>query len=364
MTPTVARHQIHVHHHGGDTDRLLVDAVRPLLLDLDRLGCRPWFVRHWRRGPHVRLVVRADESTLRERVLPAVGAHLDGPLAARSVTRVDLDAVLPLHRRLAELELDDGPLTPWHPDNSWHVEPYDDRLAVHGTAEASQLTADFLHETNMHAFTLVGEALARGDGGRRAAVFDIMVLLADRLAVGGLPLGHLSYRSHAQAYLAQAPDGDRRRRTWDDYHRSHGGELSDRIDALLGPTGDAHPAHAFVSAVGRYQEWGRNLWHRGLLPLGDDEQAEPDRVAAMAGLSPFHQALVGNDTWWNGVRTSAEFAGYRLALNLMYLQFTRAGLVPEHRYLLCHLVARTVESRTGRDAVDVVRAFGDGTVPG
>lgn len=357
------RHSVHVHHHGPDTDRLLVEAVRPLVVDLDRLGCQPWFVRHWRRGPHLRLTVRADEAALRDVVLPAVRAHLDPALAARPVTPVEVDAVLPLHRRLAELELDDGPLVPWYPDNSWHLAPYDERLAVHGTAEASALTASFLHETNADAFTLVDEALARGDGGRRAAVFDIMVLLADRLAVGGLPFGYLSYRSHADAYLAQVPDGDRRRRAWDDYHRTHATALADRIDALLGPAGDAHPAGGFVAAVARYQERGCDLRRRGLLPLGDDAGTGPDRTAEMARLSPFHRALVGNDAWWNGVRTSVEFAGYRLALNLTYLQFTRAGLVPEHRYLLCHLVARTVEERTGRDAVDVVRAFGGGTVP-
>ncbi|WP_192581499.1 thiopeptide maturation pyridine synthase [Micromonospora sp. AMSO12t] len=351
---------IHVHHHGTATDRLIVEAVRPLSRELAVHGHRSWFTRHWRRGPHVRLHVDADDRALREVVVPLTASVLEPYLPGLPTGEVDVEAVLPLHRRLARLELEDGPLTPWRPDNSWHVDRYDDRVAVHGTAEASALTADFLTDTNDHAFAVLADVVAGGN--LHAAVFDTMVALI-RPGIDGPGAGHLSYRSHAEAHLAQAPDGERRRRAWDAHHRANAAALEARLAAVLAG-GDASAPYgpaSFVAVLERYQARGRRLHERGLLPLGVgvDGSATTDEVRTrFRELSPFHRALAENEHWLTVVRPSVEFALFRLSLNLMYLQFTRMGLSPENRYFLCHLVAGAAEARAGRTAVDVVPALG------
>jgi hypothetical protein len=43
---------------------------------------------------------------------------------------------------------------------------------------------------------------------------------------------------------------------------------------------------------------------------------------------------------------------YRLVLNYMYLHFTRLGLTPIERFLLCHLTANAVEDCYGISAME------------
>jgi hypothetical protein len=355
MKSTRPWHSIHVHHHGEATSHLVVEAVRPVSRELERRGLPNWFVRHWRRGPHLRLNVQAGEDEFRDAV-PAVAEVLDPCLAALPATASDVDALLPLHRRLAEQERDPGPLTPWHPDNSWHVEDYDDRMAVHRTPEAAALVSDYLRDANEHAFAVTADVV--GGASLPAAVFDTMVLLADRLVHGGIDNGYLSYRSHAEAYLTFRPERAAWRREWDGYYRAHARVLADRVDRLVAPdaAGDPEPA-ALVDLIARYQSAGARLYERGLLPSLRIEGIAEQRDDPRAADSPFHHALLSSDFWTTRVGPSADFAMYRLALNLMYLQFTRLGITPHHRLFLCYLLAETVERRTGRSWADMIRSW-------
>jgi thiopeptide-type bacteriocin biosynthesis protein len=66
---------LHIFHHG-DLDSLLLEGLRPLVLEMFERGdtSRYFFVRYWNGGPHVRL-----------RVLPAPG--VEGPVLAQNLCR-------------------------------------------------------------------------------------------------------------------------------------------------------------------------------------------------------------------------------------------------------------------------------------
>ncbi|MEV4076865.1 thiopeptide maturation pyridine synthase [Nonomuraea fuscirosea] len=354
---TTGWHSVHIHHHGDATDRLLLDAVRPVMAELAECGHRSWFARHWRQGPHVRLNVEAGGTAFRAEVLPLVAARIGPYLARLPVTAHDEAAMAPLHRRLAEAEAEPGPLTPWYDDNSWHTEPYDARTAVHGTPEAAALYADFMCAANEHAFAVL-DGMARGRD-VLAAAFDAMVVVADEFHEDGIEAGYLSFRSHADAFLAQRDGGAARRREWEARFQDRAGVLGARLEVLLDPGSGAvdEATESLVAALLRSRERGLGLRERGLLPLGE-EDADPALVRdAYRELSPFHRALAENERWLAEVFPSTWFALFRLVLNPMYLQFTRLGVTPLRRYFLCYLIAAAVERRTGRQAADVLRDF-------
>src|SRR5262249_1734713 len=60
-------HSTQIHYYDDDKDGLLLDAVRPLIDDVAADVERVFFVRHWLRGPHVRLCVLAGDDVFRAR---------------------------------------------------------------------------------------------------------------------------------------------------------------------------------------------------------------------------------------------------------------------------------------------------------
>lgn len=317
-------HSVHVYYHG-DQDHLVVHGVQPLL----RNGSG-YYVRHWRRGPHVRVNLRGDT---RDAV-----ARLAGHVARfPSTTVLDEQATLPAHAALARAEGDDGPIAPWFPDNSVHEAPYENR--------AGELIADFYEATNGIAFAMAEQVL--GGGQRLNACFDLMVATAYAFSGGGLTRGFVSFRSHAEAFLAATPDAARYRAQWQDRYARTGAVLQGRIDAILS-TVDGH-----ADSVPLVRDWVdalRPIHARAGDLLGD----EPDPPPSTGGASPFHDALLAGPTYTREIRTAPWFRRYRVVLNLLYLQFTRHGVRPVDRLQLCHLTANAVEDRIGATALHLV----------
>jgi hypothetical protein len=137
---------VHISYHDvGGQDDLLLDAVRPLFARLGACGVRAYFLRHWRRGPRLRLHVHTDWEMFATLVRPAiddvVGTYLRAhPSTAHpSTAHLDPAALLPVHKRLAEREAEERPLVPWYPDNTIRQAARDPRVAVLGSWEAADL---------------------------------------------------------------------------------------------------------------------------------------------------------------------------------------------------------------------------------
>src|SRR6266550_9008553 len=133
------------YHDSSTVDDLILDAVRPAFAELSGAA---YFLRHWRRGPHLRLNVLASDEQLRATVLPVLRRTVGGYLRAHpSTAAMDLAALLPEHRRLAARERDTGPLWPPRPDNRLELESYDSRADVLGGEPAAELLADVYSAT-------------------------------------------------------------------------------------------------------------------------------------------------------------------------------------------------------------------------
>ncbi|MFC4585738.1 thiopeptide maturation pyridine synthase [Sphaerisporangium corydalis] len=333
---------IHVYYYEADKDALILEGVRPLFRRLAGQVGAMSFTRHWRRGPHLRLNVRAGAATFEKVVRPAAEEVIGGFLARRpSVRRRDPEAELPAHRRLAELEGDQGPLTPWHPDNSLRVAPYDRREDVLGNPETADLLADFHAGTTELAFGMIEEVSGPA---RLALGFNLMIATAHALSGAGITKAFVSFRSHAEGFLCGFPEGAGLRPAWDEHYARNADALVDRVDAVVATLADGRRNVPFVgewvTTLTPYRGRAGLLVRDGLVPMGDTAPAE----GGLAGLSPFHRRLFG-DPRWERTRVSADFLRYRLMLNLTYLYLTRLGVAPAERFLLCHLAANAVEDR-------------------
>src|SRR6266545_6088439 len=223
---------VHVYYYDEAKDDLVVEAVRPLLHRVAADVPSAYFVRHWRRGPHLRLNFRADPPTHERAVRPAVAEIVGGYLARRPSTAVvDPQRLLPLHTALAEAEQDFGPRSPWLPDNSVHEAEYDHRQHVLGGPAAADLLADFYVTTNDIAFTMAEQVLRGGQ--RLSSCFDLMIATAHAYSGGGLPRGFVSFRSHAEAYLVGTPNAEQRRDSWQQRYAQHGARLRARVDDVI-----------------------------------------------------------------------------------------------------------------------------------
>lgn len=352
-------HSIHVHYYD-DLDVLLLDAVRPLFRTLDGQVAAAYFARHWRLGPHLRLNVRAKNDSVDHTIRPAVDRIIGGFLTERpSTATVDPAALLPTHRRLAELEQESGPLLPWRPDNSIHWADYDRREHVLGSGAAADLLAGFYADTTDLVFAQLD--WVRSGGNRLRIAFDLMIAVAHALSGADITTSFISFRSHADGFLHFWPEGRGQRDAWDAHYRRHATDLTTRVKVLTSGI-DQGTVLPFVSewldAVRPYRTTGRDLLASGAivmpLPFTDFDPDSPVTEKASA----FHRALGTNEYFMETFRKSLWFATYRLMINYLYLHLTRIGVTPVQRFLLCHLAANAVEEAFDLSALEIAATAG------
>ncbi|MEU2631791.1 thiopeptide maturation pyridine synthase, partial [Kitasatospora sp. NPDC007106] len=312
---------------------------------------------HWRRGPHVRIPIEATPEAFDAVVAPAAADILGGYLRARPSTAVlDETAALEQHRRLARNEREQGPLTPWAANNSVETEPYDRRLTVLGGQAAADLLADYYTDTNDTVFAVL-EAV-RGGGSRIAPAVDLFIAAAHRF-LPPVTYGYLSYRGHADAFLAKQPDGLRER--FDRVYEANADHFRRRVATITATDGryEVPPFGGLLDTLLHYRERAAELIRAGELALDTDANGRPEEWGSSWGAwsdrSPFHRTLGGHRGAADQLGGWDAFRQYRVVLNWLYLNMYRIGIGELERNLICHVVARAVEDVHGVTAMDRIQ---------
>ncbi|QVQ51270.1 hypothetical protein J4H86_20975 [Spiractinospora alimapuensis] len=345
---------LHVVYYDRDKDHLLLEAVRPFFRRLSSTIPAMSFTRHWRLGPHVRLHLRCDAATMAGVVRPAARETIGGFLSRHpSRTVLAPEEYEQRHRELARLEDEHGPLTPWRPNNTLHEAPFERRPRALGSEEAVDLLADFHADTTELAFRILQDVSTGRP--RLGHALDLMIATAHVLSGVGVTTGFMSFRSHADAFLAMYPGAETLRGPWDDHYRLHEATLRRRVsDTVAGLDGDA-PTSEFVadwtSITRSYHVRASQLLARGQLPtehgFSTDANGNPP---PLVHVSPYHRAAFHNPAVMDSM-TAHWFVLYRTMLNHTYLFLTQLGVTPQERFLLCHLAARAVEDVFGVSAM-------------
>ncbi|GAA5020316.1 thiopeptide maturation pyridine synthase [Kitasatospora paranensis] len=348
---------VSIFHHDGDRTDLLLDAVRPFITAVAPSVSRVYYQPHWRRGPHVRIPIRASSEAFDEVVAPAVADILQEYLRAHpSAVVLDERAAHAEHVRLARHERERGPLTPWAANNTIETGPYDQRLHVLGGQAAADLLADYHVDTNDIVFDVLD--WARGGGSRMALAVDLFIAVAHRF-LPPVTYGYMSYRGHADAFVAKMPDGLRAR--FDRVYEANAEHFRQRVVEITAAA-DHHDVIRFGTLPDillRYRNQANELLKTGELVLNADENGDPEEWgstwSAWSERSPFHRRLGGHRAAADQLGGWNVFQQYRVVLNWMYLTMYRLGVGELERNLICHVVSRAVEDVHGVTALNRIQ---------
>ena len=354
----------HIAYFGDGTDQLLLHAVRPVIERCAGRVGSVYVLRHWRRGPHLRLVVQAEPAVFAELVEPAVAEVVGGYLREHPSTGAAPDeaALLPLHRRLADAEREPGPLTPFYPDNSITWTEHDRRIEVLGCPVGADELALFYDTTNQLLFQQL-EAVAAGVP-RETLALRLMLATAHTLCRHpedpSIRRGFVSFRSHAEGYLSTA--GPRVRQGFDQRYAANREILTAQVRSVVaafeagadGPDGE--PLRDWVTTIDPLGLRWTELYEAGEIPEQEIPDDEENGIGDLLAASPMHQAIAGSTAYKEMMYRDPRFLRYRLMLNYTYLHLSRLGIPGLTRYLLCHLAANAVEEVYGVTALQLVLA--------
>lgn len=348
-----------VYYYDEDKDALILDCIQPLLQHLHSVVEQAFFVRHWLRGPHLRLRFLATENQFEEEIKPALEEQVGAYLRTHpSDTQLDAEKLLPTYERLALIEREEGPLLPLYPNNSIQYLPYDRRLHVLKGDLLASILEDFYVETNDLVYAML-EAVRQGQS-RLTLCLDLLFTTA-QMTIYPITTGFISFRSHADGFIMRSADPDTLRSFFEEKYRCQAHQLTSRLSSLLQALEQERSDFPFVLAwadlMKRYWTRSQPLLEAGVinLTLGRTDALEYDKgMKARLNHSTFHDHLYENSFMRQHLFHSVSFQGYRLALNLLYLHLTRLGIRPFERALLGHLAANTVEEVFNISAADLI----------
>jgi len=299
--------------------------------------------------------VWCDSDTWRNQAQPRTAAVI-GEYLRQHPSRATLDPEQELraHTTLAELESEHGTLAPWFPDNSVQYLPYDRRLHVLGMSEAADLLADFHVQTTPLAFRILAEQPA---GSPRLGALLSLMFASAQIGCPPISSGYLSYRSHAEGFFANCADPDGTRSRFESRYQANREQLAEHMRAAISVADDdAQLGTGEIADVPYLSEWSaiartflaaaERLVSDGKLSLPglhSTDQVEQRLGRGLRNISEFHEALYANENVLRVLGSGSWFDVYRVLLNYQYMFFSRLGLSPPNKFLLCHLAARTVE---------------------
>ncbi len=338
----------HVYYFDENKNDLILDGIRPLFQKTRAVSERHFFVRHWLRGPHLRLRFFCTDEQFAQQIRPLLESEIGAYLRHRpSRTLLEEEKLRPVYERLAAQEQEEGPVWPLYPDNSLQYIPYDNRLQVLDSPALVSLLEDFYVDTNELAFAML-DYLRQGHT-LFSLSFDLMVTVAHTLGMH-LTRGFISYRSHAEGFLLSCAQPGSMRAVFERKYSEQSAILTRRLRRLLEALDLDEDTFPFTLSWSKLMAtyWARAEALERNKQLGKrldvTDLPEPnEQLRARLVHSDFHSALESDQERKRALYNDSWFQCYRLVLNLLYLHLNRLGLRPLDRFLLCHLVANATE---------------------
>lgn len=353
----------HVIYYQPQKDELLLSCLEPLLRRLVEAGTleRYSLRTRWRQGPRVIADLQArpgQEEALAHAFEQEVGAWLAERPSHGDTTP---EQMLALHRRLAALELEPGPLEPLDADNSVLRMPYQPPYAGVG-ANTERMAQEFYAE----ATPLLLEVMKRTRGGglhRQDQLFQLLLSLT--LTVGDLRYSHFSLRSHCEVFLQRFDTRQELRGKLEEYVQGHQAQLLGTLEQVrrhVEGEGEDGVLRAWAALCRRLMKELEQLAASGslTLPTAEDLAARRGPRAPQAlsfTWSEFHRTVLHTRSFQQ-VSSTPPFLAMRCLIGWHYGILTLAGLVPLERVKLGYLISRTAELAVGITWAELIRQHG------
>lgn len=273
----------HIFYHA-DPDDLLTEFVLPLIDTLrgESAVSRAFFLRHWERGPHVRLRLQlpADRvAETRERVARAITQHLTehpGPV----LTGDNLAESL---RTLSQLEHGSSDLQELHvaePPNTFRWLDYEPEYAKYGGTHGVAIAENVFDVSS----TLAGHVLRTVASHRARLGIALQFLLLTGRALGLDDEQRVVFLRHYQErWVGYVGEPDKLFPAWDDQYRLQRETYHSLVEAVAtgSPVGKGL-GRQWEHAIGRAVERLRPLVHRREVWPAEVDPAAPPFVALAA----------------------------------------------------------------------------------
>lgn len=333
---------------------------------------------HWIHGPHVDISLEAPARDFLARIFPNIRAIISRWLAENPST-IDLDpaAYDAKSRGIALFELNPGPYLPLLDNNRV-------TLAIHqppvGLAipQLADLRASFLDESLTNVFAAL--ELKRDNRDEFFRLLGAMLLTTADSFASGMADGYLSLRSHADYFFAAHDLSGQVRARFDGFDRHWAAEFDAMAQAIASREWELMPLacenrrliidwaevvsqtnrrsralveanHAALIGQSVHQDLARGM-------AANDDSAMRRRFAARK-ISDLGDAFLNSERGQK-VQQSPDFLTYRTNVNFFYLLLPILGVTPVQKFLLCDLVARSVERVFARDWRKTISAIATG----
>ncbi|GAB1640128.1 hypothetical protein [Krasilnikovia sp. MM14-A1259] len=182
---------------------------------------------------------------------------------------------------------------------------------------------------------------------------------AEALALAGVPLGFVSFRSHAEAFFATCRDPAAARAAMEQRYRDARPVIDKTVGSVFaaadaGTLQDGPAARWFSAAAAAHHEF-RAAFAAGELTVS--APPDPDQHGNGLAHSRFHQRAGASTTLQQYIQGDPAFLAVRLATSLLYVGLHTAGVALAERYFLCHIASRACESLSGTDAMSILTSL-------
>ncbi|HEY3903798.1 MAG TPA: lantibiotic dehydratase C-terminal domain-containing protein [Streptosporangiaceae bacterium] len=361
-------------------DRKAALIAQSLLPAAEQVAARPgvevaFLRRHWKGGPHVRLITRGDLVACRA-ALDQVAPDITGYLAENpSTAQLDEQAYLAISEQLGEAELELGPYAPLRPDNTVQA------ITLDATDALLEATAMPGREYLLHAARpALAATLSRPGAGEqvygapRSLIYRLLVLVAASYP-GGIRRGFLSFISHVKEFLLWSDQDGKVERRFATALASQRTTLLGLTEAVLADcvTGDPDPGtyHGHDPLLRQWAGWLSQAWPLGLElaaaellnPYPDPKRREraetfgDDIARRWAGrndrpYSDFHQRH--RQLNLEALNLRDEFSAYRLICNVVYELLPLLDVAPIERYFLGYCLSEMAQQVLGDNWQDMI----------
>jgi thiopeptide-type bacteriocin biosynthesis protein len=169
----VSWHSLHIHYYTSP-DHLLVESIAPLVASCRAGRLSRWFfLRYWKRGPHLRLRFLLDEAA-EEATLRAVQEEIGEYLARRPSTAELPEVLKDSLRTLARLEGDNEQEYEIAPDNTIWLHPYEPEYNRYGGKLGVALAEGLFEASSDIALDVLG--IINEAPARRLGISFVMML--------------------------------------------------------------------------------------------------------------------------------------------------------------------------------------------
>jgi len=331
-------HTLCVPYFDESRDALMLGPIRDFIRSIENAGVtRIQLQAHWKRGPHVRISVFCDADFLHEHFFPMASKHIQRWLDKNpSQTDLKPDEYLKLSRKIALYELDPGPYAPLYENNKLTLMPYQGNRVIE-VPEINEAMDGFMVQVREICLDLL--MLRRNNTDDFfLTLLTIGALIAHTYYDGGLQRGYVSYRAHADYFFATIDEEREIRIRFNALGQRLGDRIDDSIRAVM--ANDLAATGLPETYVDILHKWsvlvsktaGRILYiarqKRNALvkdypfseliqqtsAVGDPDEMKRARLRKITKIS----ARFFNEEEGKKTLTSAEFAAYRICVNMFY----------------------------------------------